>query len=196
MNGIDKIIARLEADAKAEIDALNAETAAQCEAISAEFSAKAQAEYEARMEAGKTACAAQAERLAGAADMEARKSLLTYKQMLVSNAFKEAEKKLAGLPKPDYIAFLASLAVKGTVYGTEELLFNARDVAEVGREVAKAANAALGEKGHLTVSEETREIPGGVIIKQGDIETNCAIDMLVQLQRSELASQGAEVLFA
>ena len=196
MNGIDKIIARLEADSKAEIDALNAEAAAQCEAIRAEYSAKAQAEYDARMEAGKAECAAQGERLAGAADMEARKSFLTYKQMLVSNAFKEAEKKLAELPKPEYIAFLASLAAKGTVYGTEELIFNARDAKEVGREVAKAANAALGEKGHLTVSEETREIPGGVIIKQGDIETNCAIDMLVQLQRSELASQVAEVLFA
>ena len=195
MNGIEKIVARLEADTQAEIDALSAETAAQCEAIRAEYGAKAQAEYEARIKAGTDACAVQSERLAGAADMEARKHLLAFKQMLVSGVFEEAVRQLAALPRPEYIAFLASLAAKGAVYGTEELVFNARDAKEVGREVAKAANAALGEKGHLTVSEETREMPGGVIIKQGDIETNCAIDMLVSLQRSALASQVAEVLF-
>jgi len=195
MKGIEKIVARLEADTKAEIDALNAETAARCEEIRSEYSEKAQAEYDAIIKAGTEACAAQKERLAGAADMEARKHLLTFKQHLVSETFKAATKQLCELPKAEYVRFLASLAAKATVYGTEELVFNARDAKEVGREVAKSANAMLGEKGHLTVAEETREMPGGVIIKQGDIETNCAIDMLVSMQRSELASQVAEVLF-
>ena len=195
MKGIEKIIARLEADTQAEIDALNAETATQCESILAEYSAKAQAEYEAKIKAGTAECAAQRERLAGAAGMEARKHLLTFKQKLVSDTFQAAVQQLTELPKPEYVAFLASLAAKAAVYGTEELIFNPRDAKEVGREVAKKANAALGAKGHLSVSEETREIPGGLIVRQGDIETNCAIDTLVQMQRSELASQVAEVLF-
>ena len=127
--------------------------------------------------------------------MEARKQLLAFKQQLVSKAFEEAERQLAELPREEYIAFLASLAAKAATYGTEELVFNARDAKEVGSAVAKAANAALGAKGHLTVSEETREISGGLIVKQGDIETNCALDMLVSMQRSALASQVAEVLF-
>ena len=196
MKGIEKITARLEADAQAELDALYAETDARCEAIRAEYGARAQAEYEARLESGKAACAALRERMAGTADMEARKHLLTFKQKLVSDTFKAAVQQLAALPRPEYIAFLASLAAKAAVYGTEELIFNPRDAKEVGREVTKKANAALGEKGHLTVSEETREIPGGLIVRQGNIETNCAIDTLVQMQRSELASQVAEVLFA
>lgn len=195
MNGIEKIVARLEADSKAEIDALNAETAAQCEAIRQEYSDKAKALFEEKIKAGTAACAAQEERLAGAADMEARKQLLAFKQQLVSKAFEEAERRLADLPREEYIAFLASLAAKAATYGTEELVFNARDAKEVGSAVAKAANAALGAKGHLTVSEETRQISGGLIVKQGDIETNCALDMLVAMQRSALASQVAEVLF-
>lgn len=196
MNGIDKIIARLEADTKAEIDALNAETAAQCSAIRTEYGVRAQAEYEEKIKAGTAACAARSERLSGTADMEARKHLLAFKQSLVSEAFREAVRQLAALPKPEYVSFLANLAAKAAVYGTEELVFNARDAKEIGRDVAKAANALLGAKGHLTVSEETREMPGGVIVRQGDIETNCAIDTLVNMQRSELASQVAEVLFA
>jgi V/A-type H+-transporting ATPase subunit E len=196
MNGIDKIIARLESDTQSEIDALNDETSARCEAIRQAFGEKAQAVYDERIKAGAEECRLQGERLASAADMESRKSMLAFKQELVSGVFDAAVERIAALPRAEYVAFLASLAAKAAVYGTEELLFNAKDANEVGRDVAKAANAKLGAKGKLTVSEETRDIPGGVIVRHGDIETNCAIDILVQLQRSDLASRVAEVLFA
>ena len=68
-----------------------------------------------------------------------------------------------------------------------------------GDKVAKAANAALerrGIRGGLSVSADTRAISGGVIVRQGNIEVNCAVETLVQLRRSELASQVAEILFA
>ena len=195
MNGIEKIVARMETDAEAERTALQAETSAQCEALRAEYEEKAQKEYSDRLQKGMEECRARAERLAGTADMEARKSILNFKQNMISDVFKDAERQLAALPKADYVKFLASLAAKAAAYGDEELVFNETDAREVGKEVAKAANALLGAKGHLTVAEETRRIPGGIIIKHGDIETNCAVDTLVQLRRSELAPQVAELLF-
>jgi len=196
MNGIDKIIARLQSDTQTEIDALNAETEARCAALRAEYAEKAQAVYDARIRTGTEECRVQGERLASAADMESRKGMLAFKQSLVSDAFLGAVKQLTELPRDEYVSFLAGLAAKAAADGTEELVFNAKDAAAVGADVAKAANALLGAKGRLTVSSQTRDIPGGVIVRQGDIETNCAVDVLVQMQRSALASQVAEVLFA
>ena len=196
MKGIDNIISRLEADAQAEIDALNAKTKAECDGILAEYGEKADAAYEAAIKAGRSACAQREERMASAAELDARKQLLGFKQELVSDVFRKAADRLANLPKDEYVAFLAAQAAKAAVYGTEELVFNAKDAKAVGKEVAKAANELLGQKGKLTVSEETRDIPGGVIVKQGDIEANCAIDVLVHLRRNDLASQVAEILFA
>ena len=196
MNGIDKIIARLQSDTQTEIDALNAETEARCAALRAEYAEKAQAVYDARIRTGTEECRVQGERLASAADMESRKGMLAFKQSLVSDAFLGAVKQLTELPRDEYVSFLACLAAKAAADGTEELVFNAKDAAAVGADVAKEANALLGAKGRLTVSPQTRDIPGGVIVRQGDIETNCAVDVLVQMQRSALASQVAEVLFA
>jgi V/A-type H+-transporting ATPase subunit E len=196
MNGIDKIIARLQSDTQTEIDALNAETEARCAALRAEYAEKAQAVYDARIRTGTEECRVQGERLASAADMESRKGMLAVKQSLVAAAFLGAVKQLTELPRDEYVSFLAGLAAKAAADGTEELVFNAKDAAAVGADVAKEANALLGAKGRLTVSPQTRDIPGGVIVRQGDIETNCAVDVLVQMQRSALASQVAEVLFA
>lgn len=196
MTGIEKIIAHLEADAQADMDVINAEAKAQCEAIAAEFGEKAKAEYDLRMKEGVKASAVREERLNSTADMEQRKSILAFKQEMVSEVFADAVKSIVNLPENEYVAFLAALAAKAATYGTEELIFNEKDAKAVGEKVAKAANALLGAKGKLTVAAETRPIVGGLVLKQGDIEVNCAVDTLVQLRRSDLASQVAEILFA
>ena len=199
MKGIEKITAKLEAEARTEIDAVNAETAAKCEEIKKEYEKKAKDEYWKRVQDGTKACETRVERMASAADMEARKSILSFKQEMVSKAFDRAVEKITSMPREEYIAFLAGQTAKAASTGKEELIFNARDKKALGADTAKAANALLKKKGidgGVTVSNETRDIPGGIIVKQGDIEVNCSVDILVQLYRNELASQVAEILFA
>ena len=199
MENIGKITARLEADAQREIEAINAEAAEKIAAIKAEYDKKAQEAYWEAVEKGTRECEARAKRLAGTADMEARKSILTFKQEMVAEAFESAVKAVSELPKEEYVAFLASQSAKAAEFGTEELIFNAKDRQEVGADAAKKANEMLkakGIEGKLTVSEETRDIPGGVIVRQGNIESNCSVDVIAQLYRNELSSQVAEILFA
>ena len=197
MNGIEKIAARIEADAQAEIAALNAECDAQCAAITAEAEAKAAEAYTKRMEKGKAECAVRVQRLGATADMEARKSLLAFKQEMVSVAFEKAVEAIVNLPREEYVEFLASQAAAASSNGYEELVFSQRDGA-VADAAAKRANAILKEQGreaHLSVSAETADIPGGLILRHGDIEVNCAADTLVQLYRNRLAGQVAGILF-
>ena len=110
MKGIEKISLRLEADAQAEIDALTAETAEKRDAILDEYRQKAQEVYEKRMQEGTAACEAKIRRVKSTAEMEARKSILAFKQEMVSDAFAAAVKKLTELPKDEYVKFLAALA--------------------------------------------------------------------------------------
>ncbi len=199
MNGIEKIKAKLEADALAEIKALNEETAAKCAEIKAEYDEKAQKEYSDCIQEGTKAAEIRVQRLASTADMEAKKSILAFKQEMVSKAFERAIKSISEMPRENYIKFLAGLAAKAASNGMEEIIFNENDKKSVGEDAAKAANELLKAKGiagKLTVSEETRAIPGGLILKQGDIEVNCAADTLVMGCRNDLASQVAELLFA
>ena len=199
MNGIEKITAKLEAEALADVKAIQAEAQAKCDEIKKEYDKKAQDEYGKRIQAGTKACESRVARLASASDMEARKAILAFKQEQVSLAFDRAVEAISNMDADKYIAFLAGQIAKAAAYGSEELIFNAKDKAAVGAAAAKAANALLAQRGivgKLTVADETRDIPGGVIIRQGDIEVNCSADTLVQLYRNELASQVAEILFA
>ena len=198
MNGIEKITARIERDARAEIDLINAEADAQCAAILAEAEARAAEVYEKRMESGRRENAVRTERMAAAADMEQRKATLAFKQEMVGEAFAQAITAVSELPQDEYIAFLAALAAEAAITGEEEMVFSASDKASVGSAVVKAANALLKEKkarGTVTLSDDCAEIPGGFIMRSGNIEVNCAVDTLVQLHRAQLSAQVAEILF-
>ena len=56
--------------------------------------------------------------------------------------------------------------------------------------------AVMGKSGgKLTLSGETAPIQGGFILKDGNVEVNCAFDTLVRLQKAETAGQVAQRLF-
>ena len=199
MNGIDKITAKLEAEALADVEAIKAEAAGKCDEIKKEFEKKAQDEYWKRVQAGTKDCENRVQRLASASDMEAKKAILAFKQEMVTAAFNRAVEKLCTMPKEQYVAFLAGVAAKAAESGREELIFNEKDRREVGEAAVKAANELLcsrGLDGQLTLADETREMAGGLVLRQGNIEVNCAADTLVQLERNALSSQVAEILFA
>ena len=64
----------------------------------------------------------------------------------------------------------------------------------IGR-VVTGANALLQGTAMLTLAEETREIEGGLILRDGDVEINCAFETQLRLLRESMAAQVAGVLF-
>ena len=198
MNGIEKITGRIEADAQEQAKAIAAEAEARCAEIRADYDKQAQDQYWARVRDGVKACEDRVQRMGRLAEMEARKSVLALKQEMVDAAFAAALDKISTLPPADYVAYLAKLAAQAATTGTETLVFSAKGQAACGQAVVDAANALLaqqGKPGRLTMSQATRDLRAGFVLQQGDIEVNCAVETIAELCRSELAAQGAEVLF-
>ena len=198
MKGIDKITSRILADAEAECAAVRAESDRHCEAIRAENEKRAQDEYWKLVREGVRDTEQRVQRLDRTARLEAKKSILNMKQEAVSRAFELAKDKIAELPERDYIGFLAREAAGAAITGQEEVIFCERDRKSVGAKAVKAANellAAKGMPGLLTLSDATRDMAGGLMLKQGDIEVNCTVDTLLDLTRDELAARVADVLF-
>ena len=198
MKGTDKIIAHIRADGDAEAKKIIDAASKQAEEKRAESFKAALSEYEKLMQAGNAECE---DILSGSrriAEMEAKKSVLSVKQEMISAAFDAAREEIVNMPRDKYTQFLARMAAEAAASGMEEIVLNARDKAEVGKSVCKAANellSAKGTPGKLTVSEDTADISGGVIVRFGGIETNCSIDALIRQRRSGLSTEVAAALF-
>lgn len=195
MNGIEKITARIEQEAQAEITELLAAARAQAEEIAAEAALRAQTEAAEILNRGRARAEERLSRLDSMTELECRKANLAAKQAVLQDAFRLALKKLCTLPEKEYIELLSDLAVKASSTGGEKLVFSQTDRARVGKAVVMAANEKLGAAGNLTLAEETRPISGGFILLDGAVEVNCGFDTMVWLRRDTLAGEVAKVLF-
>ena len=168
MKGTEKIIAHIQADAQAQVDAILAKCEEQCAALRSEYEAKANAAYEERLRVGKEECAAQTDSTNRLAQMEARKGVLALKQEMISESFEKACAKIVALPQEKYVALLAKLAKDAAVTGTERIVLNERDKAAVGAAVVEKANALLGN-GKLTLADETGSFAGEIVTADGRV---------------------------
>ena len=199
MKGTEKIIAHIQADAKAQADAILAQAETQCAQVREDYEKKARDAYGEKIRAGVKACQDQADSVQRIARMEARKNVLALKQDMVSLSFDKAREELTRLPAEQYIALLSKLAAEGSVTGDEEIVLNAKDRAAVGSQVVTAANALLkadGKAAALTLSGSTGDFDGGLILRRGTIEANCTVELLVELKRADMSAELAAVLFA
>ena len=205
MNGIEKITGQIDADVQKEIGAALDQARAQAKEIEARYESQAQTQGEALRRKGEQDAALRRERLVDVARLEARKTLLAAKQDLVGQAFDLALKKLLELPDQEYIALLAKLAVAASRTGREQVILSQKDRSRYGKQAVTMANDMLAKKagpraaesaGMLTLAGESRPMAGGLILRDGRVETNCSFEVLIHLQRDTLSAEVARALFA
>ncbi|MCI2055816.1 MAG: V-type ATP synthase subunit E [Oscillibacter sp.] len=195
MNGIEKITQRIDAQAQAEIDQILAQAREDAAQVTARYQAQADRESADLKARGEKAAAEREERMVSVAELEARKTTLAAKQEMVEQAFALALEKLCALPDEQYTKTVAGLLAKAAPDGKGSVIFAKAQRERIGAAAVSEANRLLGEKGKLTLSNETRELRGGFILVNGDVEVNGSFETLVRLQKGTMAGETAKLLF-
>lgn len=198
MTGIENITGRIQADAQAEIDRIQADARREAERISAGYAARADRECADLLARGEKSAQERGSRLVSAAEMESRKMTLAAKQEVLDQAFELALQKLLSLSQADYVALLAKLAASAARTGREQIILNPDDQKKLGAQVVSQANQLLSKadlEPKLSLSEQTRPIQGGLLLSDGAVEVNCALETLVRLSRTEATGEVSRLLF-
>ena len=192
MNGLERITSRIEAESQSEIDRIMDTGKAEVSEIVEGWRARIDAETRELNARGEKAAAEREERLKSAAEMDARKTILRTKQELLEEAYALALDKLCKLPEGEKVELLASLLRRASSSGTEEAVFAAADRAAGARALDKVNASGL----KLKLSQETAPIRGGFILRDRNVEVNCAFETLVRLEKAETAGEVTKILFS
>lgn len=193
MNGIDRIVQLIQSEAQAEIDEILKKAQEEAEAIQTRYQAQMEQEAAELNLKRQRAAEEQEERLISVAQMESRKIILATKQEMVEKAYALALEKLCSMHEKQRVSVLSELLTRASNSGSEEVIFSPEDRPNVGKAAVKVANDASGKQ--LKLSDETRPIKGGFILKDGNIEMNCTFDTLIRLQKTGTAGMVAKKLF-
>lgn len=198
MDGLNRITERIAADTDREAEDLLALAREEARVKHLDYQSTAESRREHIVAHHRKQAGDLIQRTVSAAELEARKTLLSVRQSLVYEVFEKALAALSALPPADYSALLIRLAVNASLTGAEEILMNPADHQRYGSEVVAGANQQLrvqGKQGLLTLSAETRPFSGGLILKSGPIESNCTLEVLVKLAQHSMTAEVARHLF-
>ena len=193
MNGLEKIVARMEADTQAACDALAASAAENAAAVLRDCQAQADAAAQDSAQRAAAQAAAHLEHLNGSSQLACRQRVLAAKQQLIDEAFARTAQALTVLPQAEYVDLLAALAAENGS-GDEELLLSKTDRETVGAAVVEAANAKKPGAA-FRLSEETRDTGGGLVLRRDRVELNCSFAEKLRQLRQEESSAVAKLLF-
>ncbi len=196
MNGIEKIIARIESDCQAECQQILDAANTQAQQLISDAEQAAQREYGAIIAQGKRMAEQNRLLIVSAASAEAGRRILAVKQKMLDRAYDLAMEQLCALPEK--AEFLAKLICRASTSGRETVIMNPHDRQSIGSQTVELANnmlAASGKPPELTLSERTGDFRGGFYLSAGNIETNCTFELLISKHRGSCAAETAKALF-
>lgn len=187
MGNEKKIIDRILTDAEEEARRITVTAKSDEEAILNVAIMKAEKEKAAYMEHAKAeAEKARAKEISGA-EMSAKKLILSQKQNILEEVISEAMKSLSDLGDSDYLAVIDEMLDRAEMSTGCEIIVSMAD---------KARLKGFIESKGLKVSDETREIAGGFIVKKGDIEYNYSFESILAVEHEQIEQIAAEILFS
>lgn len=138
------------------------------------------------------------ERMVAMARLDFRKRILDEKQRAIDAVFQKAIETLCKLEDDEYRALMKRMLLSGVQTGEEEIILSQRDKTRLTQSFRDELNEELrnnGKKGNLTISQETRKMSGGFVLRRGNIELNSAFESLFESSREELESEVGRLLF-
>ena len=221
INGLNKITDKILSEAQAKADQILADAQAECDRINAEYAERAEkirSDISTEAEKGGMGYVA---RIRSTAATSKRNLLLQTKSDLIDGVFASVLEQtrtleldkyneiLVGLLSAALLEQIESEEISRTLYGEEEALapecyeviFNQRDRDRSGKTVVEGVQKHLSGKvapeklARLTLSSQSANIDGGLILRCGSVESNCSLSILFAQLRESLESEVARTLF-
>ena len=221
INGLNKITDKILSEAQAKADKILADAQAECDRINAEYAERAEkirSEISGEAEKGGMEYVA---RIRSTAATNKRNLLLQTKSDLIDGVFagvleqtrnlelQKYNEILIGLLSAALLEQIESEETSRNLYGEEdalapevyEVVFNQRDRDRSGKAVIEGVQKHLSGKvsaeklARLTLANQTVNIDGGLVLRCGNVESNCSLAILFAQLREGLKSEVARTLF-
>ncbi|HQA59739.1 MAG: V-type ATP synthase subunit E [Tepidanaerobacteraceae bacterium] len=198
MEGIAKIKERILEEAREEKEKIISDANAQAQNIVKQYEQKAKDILDDILEkAGKTA-EEKRRRILSMAQLENRKQLLLAKQQIIDEVFERAKTSLKNVPLEKYQTLIENMLLSSVITGNEEIIIAEHDKNRITPDFIQKINntlSGMGKQGNLRISKTYGNMIGGFVLKSQDLEINSTFDSLIDIEREELETEIAKILF-
>lgn len=196
--GIQKIKDKILADARELCDKILEDARREAQSIISNAEREAFQKVTIMTEKAKEEALLIKKRLATVSELESKKNALKARQEMVEKAFSMSLDRIAELPDEKYRKFFEDMLTDAAEEGEGILIINKRDKERFGASFAADINqklARLGKKSRIVIAQEDLISKGGFILRYGDMEINCTLEVILNIARPAMESEVARILF-
>lgn len=190
---IDKITAQILGDAETEAKATVAEAKQKAEKLIGDAEKKGEEMIADATQRGEKEQEIMVSKIKSVAGIDGRKLVLEEKRKLITKCFEDAAEKILAMEDDDYASFLLDI-VKASGITKGEIVLNEADKTRCADKLSGLLDKEFSGHGFV-VSEETRKIKGGLMIKNGNVYANGSLEEYMEQMHDELAAEIEEILF-
>ena len=131
-------------------------------------------------------------------ELEMRKDILAAKQQAIEEVFDKVLDRMNNLEDSRYERVIFDMLMASVENGEEEVVMSEARRKKLSADFFNKLNkvlAASGKKGNVKISDETRNISGGFILKSQGVEINNSFEAIIRLYRDEIEPKVAEIFF-
>lgn len=183
MNNENKIIDKIIADANQKAEEILAQARLEADEKLKAYEIQAKKETDISMETAQSEAVKAKAKEISSADMTAKKRILSAKQNLIEKAIEQAKEKL--LNEKNNEQTILDMLKNIKMDSSMEIIMSLKDVIRFKSAIDKAG---------YKLSEQTRDITGGFILKSGDIEYNYSFESIIAVEKEDLEQLAAQIL--
>jgi len=198
MNGAEKIKERIIDDARKRAEKIIEDAKLEAQAIIKDAEKQAFQRVAIMTENAKEEAVLYKQRFRAACEMDDKKNVLKMRQDAIDEAFSAALTEIAGLPDDKYSLFMEDVLLKAAKDEEGDIVMNKKDKQRLGKQFVDRVNAkfrTMGKKAMLKLAEEDLSSCGGFVIRYGEMEINCTLEVLLNMARPNLEAEVAAILF-
>jgi V/A-type H+-transporting ATPase subunit E len=194
MNGVDKIISKIESDAKAEAQRIKADARQEAKRILDDARERGEREHSKILGRGKKDIDTLVNRIKSGARIDARRTVIGTKNQVISRCFAEAREALSKLTNTKkYENVLRNLITDGAkLVGNDVILLSNKKDKHIVRKVI----SSMPKGAKISVGKESIDTMGGVAVKSksGDVMVNNTFEARLERQKNELRYEISKIL--
>ncbi len=193
MTGLQKIIARIEADTDAICADIKSKADKECQDIiisagnkAVEIAEKGRQEANARYED-------LISRAKSTAELDVRTTILSAKQQCIREALENARRYILALDDCEYFALILQMAQMHSEELAGEIMFSYKDLSRIPQGFETELRNRV--KGTLSIGKDSVNIDGGFVLVYGMVEVNCSFESIFAANSERFSDEVSAILF-
>ncbi|MBQ7827105.1 MAG: hypothetical protein IJ386_02440 [Clostridia bacterium] len=194
MDGLEKIIRKIEEDAENTASAIISDAENAAEKITFEAEVRAGMEEHDIITAAKTERDAMLRKTHSHGELIRKNKILSRKVTLIEQTVSKAVLSFMNEDPAKYFDSMLRLAGKYALEGKQEMVFSDKDIERLPEDFSKKLRSAVGKRADITI-RGGGSFAGGFLLISEDMVENCTVEALIGANETEIRDELCRILF-